>query len=42
MDVYTENIQAVPLISSLKMQGIVKQRGLKLQGSLYMYTLLQP
>ncbi len=34
-DVYTENIQVVSLIHGLKMQGIVKYRGFKMQGPLY-------
>ena len=34
-DVYIENIRVVSLILGLKMQGIVKQRGLKSQGPLY-------
>ncbi len=38
-DIQTENIQVVPLISSLKMQGIVKQRGLKSQGPLQLVVL---
>ncbi len=34
-DIYAENIQVVLLISGLKMQGIVKERGLKSPGPLY-------
>ncbi len=35
MDVYTENIRMVLLIAGLKMEGIVKWRGLKSQGPLH-------
>ncbi len=34
-DVYTENIRMVLLIAGLKMEGIVKWRGLKSRGPLY-------
>ena len=33
-DINTENIRVVSLISGLKIEGIVKRRGLKLQGPL--------
>ncbi len=35
-DIYIENIRMVPLIAGLKMEGIVKWKGLKSQGPLYM------
>ncbi len=38
-DINTENIRVVSLISGLKIEGIVKQRGLKLQGPLYCINL---
>ena len=31
-DIYVENIRVVSVMAGLKMQGIVKLRGLKLQG----------
>ncbi len=34
-DIYIENIRMVPLKAGLKMEGIVKWRGLKSQGPLY-------
>ncbi len=34
-DFYIENIRMVSLIAGLKMEGIVKWRGLKSQGPLY-------
>ncbi len=35
-DIYIEHFGIVSQIDSLKMEGIVKQRGLKLKGPLYM------
>ncbi len=35
---YIENIRIVSLIDDLKMEGIVKWRGLKSQGPLYLYS----
>ncbi len=37
MYIYIESIIAVSLVVSLKMEGVVKWRGLKSQGPLYMY-----
>ncbi len=34
-DIYIETIRVVPLLTSLKMMGIVKHRGLKSQAPLY-------
>ena len=34
-DIYTENIRMVSPIAGLKIEGIVKLRGLKSQGALY-------
>ena len=38
-DIYIENITVMSLISCLKMEGIVKYRGLKLQGPLYIHLI---
>ncbi len=39
-DVYIENRRVVLLIAGFKLWGIVKWRGLKSQGLLYMYTFV--
>ncbi len=38
-DINTENIRVMSLLSGLKIEGIVKRRGLKLQGPLYSLSL---